>query len=125
MTEALEIKPSITKQYNNYCYKGFIVKWTGWKEFPDSTKIVGQWLAENKNGNKIYSSVPGCCSDYIDGDIFNVSTMPHQNYLHLESASELRELEKDKGLELLKQVIDALVERQANVPKFPMEKIRS
>lgn len=103
---------SLVKDESNSYYRGFLYSWTGWKTFPDSSKIVGQWLAIDKDDNKIFSSVPGTCSNYELGHVFNTSIQPYQTYLDATSSEETKELEKDKGLELLKQVIDSICEKR-------------
>lgn len=90
---------NLKKNNNNLCnrigceyhYKGFCLRWTGWKECQNSTILVGQYVAWMKSGlpkdqyRNFYSSIPGGCGEYKSGDEFDISPKPHQEITALES----------------------------------------
>lgn len=101
-------------------YRGFTYHWTGWKTSHDSEKIVGQWLAHNKEKDiRIYSSYPGDCGPYRLGCIFNTTTYAEQKFTTLETSFEEREECKCEARDRLLNEIDECYKELENPPKEP------
>src|ERR1044071_3642843 len=84
-------------------YKDFEIYWTGWKQFPDSIKICGQWVAHSKKKMwgefgydilNICANAPNKCGadQFLIGATFNIS-----GGLYVESTDEEKEFEKSKA----------------------------
>lgn len=69
----------------------WLVRWTGWKSFADSLNIAGQHVAypamarfsrkRDQSRPFIYSSFPGVCATFRQGDMFTVSLLQEQRIL--------------------------------------------
>lgn len=72
-------------------YRGFIIRWSGWKERQDSDVMAGQWtarpdgsgLVESTYGwaSGVYSSFPGGVGYFNDGDRFDLTANENQKIL--------------------------------------------
>lgn len=67
-------------------FKGWSVRWTGWKNNANSADIAGQFIAGklDKSGNLdpyyplVYSSCPGFSDVFFKGDTFNIGYVCNQ-----------------------------------------------
>lgn len=88
-------------------YRDFKYYWTGWKTFPDSARIAGQWIADKIDEDvHIHSCVPGYADQHMIGAVFCLVTRVDQKFLTIASSFEDREEEKWKAYDLLLKEID-------------------
>lgn len=59
----------------DYNYKGYRIRWTGWKGSSQYDDEFGQWLAfrDKEPARQFYSSVPGAVSLYYPGSVFDLA----------------------------------------------------
>jgi hypothetical protein len=90
-------------------YRGWhICRWTDWKEGA-SDFLAAQWLARKGEGEAerfLYASTPGAAAEYRRGDTFDVTRLPGQEIVTLESPDEVRASEQLRTYQRLQQLID-------------------
>lgn len=101
--------PKIISASNNSneiaSYRDFNLRWSGWIGSPDSTKLVGYWVASNGVAN-FFSCNGGISGSYEIGQVFNTMIIYPHVFIVLESPIEEKEKEKRLALINLKQEID-------------------
>lgn len=96
-------------------YKGFYVRWTGWKSSFNSDFLVGQWLAYEEpisiSSRRFYASYPGDEGKYHPGAIFDVSIRREQLNFAPTHITSLEDKQKYmlETLQRLMRLIDANV----------------
>jgi hypothetical protein len=84
------------------------IKWTGWKDFPNGTMHVGQWIAYPKCGTgvSVYASHPGATGWFVPDQLFDISRRHGQYYLTQSSPKNLFELAEEESFHRLKKYLD-------------------
>lgn len=94
----------------SFHYKGFSIRWTGWKTIHDNNLYYAQWTAydftmdpRGKGWTEhIYSSVPGALGFYTLGDTFDIFCRCGQHLVTLDNRDSQETMAmKDKALALL------------------------
>lgn len=118
-----------------YEFKGYRIRWTGWKRAYNQADEVAQWLAVSVDGEpkkRIYSSTPGRVGFYFPGYIFDISRRlsddasgPYQRgaafsfdypqaIITRESTDDQRNEEQAKALRCLCSFIDSYGDKDPN-----------
>ncbi len=105
-------------------YKGFDIKWTGWKEAQNSESICGQWIARKINRESfevkglqypmegIVASFPGATTFFGMGSVFFTSYEKDQydllggKYLTSISTVDQKRMGQEYALDSIKDFID-------------------
>lgn len=87
-------------------YKGYLIRWTGWKEAQDSLNLVGQWFTANRDGMILYSGTNGTNGVIAKGAILDISSKDMEFITPLSSAAD-REMKKQEALARIIVIIDS------------------
>lgn len=99
-------------------YRGFNLRWSNWLGTPDSTRLSGYWVANNKNKN-FYSCTGGVSGEYAAGQGFNTMIIHPHEFIVIESSKESKNREKSLALKTLKEEIDNYYNpKKIEEPKF-------
>lgn len=90
-------------------YKGFVIRWTGWKTAQDNIYLVGQWVALNKTTGKTnYASTRGGCRFKSDSDDHKACGTHEDQPITIFSSATEKETRKQMALASIIREIDDL-----------------
>lgn len=89
-------------------YKGWTIKWTGWKDSQSTINLVGQFAAYRKlgEGHLLYVSLPGTAGLYRRGMDFTTSPTLGQQAIYPETDPVTAAMERSRGEDLMRCAID-------------------
>lgn len=88
-------------------YKGYRIKWSGWKQVPFRDELLCHWIAYSAaKDDYIVSPHPGPLAHTRPGMSIDYSRQSHQVLIHLHSGMEVRNRMRSCARELIKLVID-------------------
>jgi hypothetical protein len=101
----LAIQNGVDLTASEFEYRGFIVRWTGWKcNVVVNCYVAGQYWAypvgTRNRGPFFYASYPGAEGQFRQGDAFDVSMKPNQTIMPLD-AKNLQDKQIDDDLQRL------------------------
>ena len=73
---------------DKFTYRGYCIKWTGWKSNPESSDFYGQWVAwpVNFDGKGYfagcYSNTGGIVDSFRRGDVFNIANLKPEYWIN-------------------------------------------
>lgn len=114
-SSAKELNPSVNPE-DKTIYRGYRVKWTGWKACQNSDLLAGQWVGHplKVNGNYdesrpcLYTSAPGTEGAYYRGDFFNLSVMPGQKRITCTDNEIVKDRARRRAGKRLFKMIDCI-----------------
>lgn len=113
----------IERGYDESTYRGWTIRWTGWKAGRDNDYMVGQWLGHVPEGFcfdvpeplyfpgpcfDVYSSHPGLAGPYWKGWFFDISYKEGQHWITPQTDEGEKYLAQREGLLRLLDVIERI-----------------
>jgi len=95
---------------DEFSYRGYAIKWTGWKHSQDSINICAQWVAYNlAEGRQCYSATGVVAEKYNRGDMFNISVLDRDAWADITTRDDhlafLRKRSLDRLISLLRKEV--------------------
>lgn len=89
-------------------YKGWTIKWTGWKDSQSTINLVGQFAAYRKlgEGHLLYVSLPGTAGLYRCGMDFTILPTLGQQTIYPDTDPVIAAMERSHGEDLMRCAID-------------------
>lgn len=87
----------------------YTLRWTGWKEFPDSLRLVGQWYAvadDDEFGDVAYASCPGNVGWLKPGHVMPIGWLSDENIPMVYTAPAIKERMKALTLARLVEFLE-------------------
>jgi hypothetical protein len=107
LRDALKLQSDKIRE--DYSYRGWEIKWSGWIQIYNQRILIGHWTAIKSNQHLgVYSSVPGACGWFLTGQIFDTSVYGDEGQMFItpEISEVAAENQKKMGLLRLIKFLD-------------------
>lgn len=110
----IEPAPKIEGSPDRFMYRGYKIRWTGWKGCQQSDDLYGQWVAfghQSKNDGDwagYYANSGGTSAVMYRGEAFNITCLSQRNWVTRSNVSEIGPRVRKDTLDNLMNLIHRL-----------------